>query len=77
MRKKKPGLVIILISLIIAVWATYSILEMVRREVQIATSHALDTVQAFVSNATGLTLNYDYLYIDTITTFSAHGIALE
>jgi len=76
MRTKKLGIVVALFSLALAVLATNAILDLVRREVQLATTRTFDAVQSFVENTTGLRLKYDYLSIDALNQFSMHGIEL-
>ncbi len=76
MRTKKLGIVVALFSLALAVLATNAILGLVRREVQLATTRTLDSVQSLVEQTTGLRLKYDYLSIDALNRFSMHGIEL-
>ena len=76
MRTKRPGIVILLFSLVLAIVATMAVLDLVRREVQLATEHALDYAQTLVMKTTGLQLKYDYLSLDSLNRFSMHGIEL-
>jgi Na+-translocating ferredoxin:NAD+ oxidoreductase RnfG subunit len=56
MRTKKPGIIIALFSLVLAILATVTILDIVRREVQLGHNAHSRSVQALVMKNKGLRL---------------------
>ncbi len=76
MRTKRPAIAIALISLLFAIYSTIVIVNLLRLEVQQAVGRSLDSVQSVVDQATGLSLDYDYLSIDAVNRFTMHGIRL-
>jgi len=76
MKNRQLKFIIALCCIVIALGATYAIINVLQKQVQRFTANILATVQSTVTKTTGLYLNYDSIHIDSVSALSVHGISL-